>query len=141
MGALFQRLQNGEVIEPFCSPNGKYTSPSQIQLGGSNPTFAGTLAMNNPIGTIWPTHNQAGALVITVDEDAVPGGCDSLRIVADGNTITLDPAFTWVNIGTDSIGVVAADVNELIFFAKFLTINGAGLVTGGTILYSVKLNP
>lgn len=140
MGALFQRLQNGEIIEPFCSPNGKYTSPSQIQLGGSNSTFAGTLALNNPIGTIWPNYNQSGALEITVDEDAVPGGSDSIRIVADGNAITLDADFTWVNIGSDSIGTTAADVNELIFFAKFLTVTD-GVVTGGTILYTCKLNP
>lgn len=138
MGALFKRLQNGEVIEPFCSPNGKYTSPDQIQLGGSVQTFAGTLAMNNPIGTVWPNFAQSGALTITVDEDAVVGGTDSLRITADGNTITLDAAFTWVNVGSDSIGTTAGNVNELIFFAKFLTITN-GLVTGGTILYANKL--
>jgi len=139
MGAGFKRLSNGDTIEPFCSPNGKYVPPDEV--GQSVPVFAGELALNNPIGTIWPDYVQAGALAISVGNDAQPGGCDSLRITADGNTITLDAALTWVNIGSDSIGTTAADVNELIFFAKFLTFNSAGVVTGGTILYSVKLNP
>lgn len=138
MGALFKRLSNGDVIEPFCSPNGKYVPPDEV--GQSVSTFTNELALNNPIGTIWPNVNQSGALEITVGNDAMPGGCDSVRIVADGNAITLDADFTWVNIGSDSIGTTAADVNELIFFAKFLTITN-GVVTGGTILYSVKLNP
>lgn len=139
MGAGFKRLRTGDTIEPFCSPNGKYVPPDEV--GQSVATFAGTLAFNNPIGTIWPDYNQSGALAIGVDQDAMPGGCDSIRIVADGNTITLDAAFTWVNVGSDDIGTTAADVNELIFFVKRLTTNSAGTITGGTILYSVKLNP
>lgn len=140
MGSLFQRLPSGDVIEPGVSPNGKRQSPFTPQRGPSRAVFNGELALNNPIGTIWPNYNQSGALEITVDDDAEPGGCDCIRIIANGDAITLDSAFTWVNVGSDSIGTTAADVNEMIFFAKFLTYT-RGVPTSGTILYSVKLNP
>ena len=72
MGAGFKRFSNGDVYEPFCSPNGKYVPPDEV--GQSVAVFAGELALNNPIGTIWPNKNQSGALVITVGQDAMPGG-------------------------------------------------------------------
>jgi hypothetical protein len=140
MGSLYIRLLTGQTYEPYCS-TGKQVSPDQPQFKPERTNFNGNLALNNPIGTIWPNYAQAGALQISVDTDAVLGGCDNLRIVADGNAITLNPAFTWVNIGSDNIGTTLADVNELIFFAKALTVNGQGQVTGGTILYTCKLNP
>lgn len=134
--ALRQQLSTGEVIQPAASPNGKRV---QGQLT-NNATFDGTLALNNPLGTIWDDLAQSGALAITVGEDAEEGGADNVRIVADGNTITLDAAFTWVKMSNNSIGTTAADVNELIFVCKKLTYTN-GAISGGTILYSVKLNP
>lgn len=134
--ALKVQLGSGEVIQPAASPNGKRV-PNQLV---NTPTFAGTLALNNPLGTIWDDLAQSGALAIGVGEDVEEGGCDCVRIVADGNTITLDAAYTWVKMSSDSIGTTAADVNELIFVCKKLTYTN-GVISGGTILYSVKLNP
>lgn len=135
--ALRTQLGSGEVVQPAASPNGKRV-PNQLT---NTPTFSGTLALNNPLGTIWDDLNQSGALIITVGEDVEEGGADNVRIVADGNTITLDSNYTWVKMSSDSIGTTAADVNELIFVCKKLTYSANGAITGGTILYSVKLNP
>ena len=112
-----------------------------VSANSSVAGFTGTLDLSDGIGTIWNDVAQSGALTITVGSSAREGGSDSVRVVADGNTITLDPTFTWVKMSSDSIGTTAADVNELIFVAKRLTFRAGVVITGGTILYGVKLNP
>lgn len=121
---LFHRFQNREAVN-FRASEGK-----RLNNNVNTPAFAGELALNNPLGTYWPNFAQAGALVITVGEDAEVGGNDRVKITADGNTITLDPAYTWKNIGSDSIGVVAGNVNILM----------VNMVSATEIEYAVKLN-
>lgn len=139
MGSLFRRLSSGDIIEPGISPNGKFVSPDQVNKGANRVTFNGFLAMNNPIGTVWPDYAQSAELTISLDDDAIPGGTDSIRITANGDAITLDPAFTWVNMANDEISNTDGAVNELIFFAKFLNYNNQGNVSSGTILYTCKI--
>ncbi|WKZ60807.1 MAG: hypothetical protein QY309_04835 [Cyclobacteriaceae bacterium] len=139
MGSLFRRLSTGDVIEPGISPNGKFVSPDQVNKGSNRVTFNGSLAMNNPIGTVWPDYVQDDNLTITIDGDAIPGGTDSVRITANGDTITLDPAYTWVNMANDEISNTDGAVNELIFFAKFLNYDNQGNANAGTILYTCKI--
>lgn len=119
----------------------KFHFNNGVSANSSVAGFNGTLNLSDGIGTIWNDVNQSGALTITVGSSAREGGTDSVRIVADGNTITLDAAFTWVKMSSDSIGTTAADVNELIFVCKKLTYSASGNINGGTILYAVKLNP
>lgn len=133
---LFKRFQNREVYSPRASVGGKYNN-----TGVQSVAFSGELSLNNPLGTLWNDLAQTGAINITVGQDAEEGGCDSVRIVSNGSAITLDAAFTWINMGSDSLGANLADVNEIIFLCKKLTRTPAGVITAGTILYGVKLNP
>lgn len=88
---LYRRLSTKEVVF-FRSSLGKV-----LNDGNGYTAFTGELALNSPLGTYWPTvFVQAGALVLTVGEDALLGGFDRVKITADGNTIDLDPAYTWI---------------------------------------------
>lgn len=122
---LFHRLANREAI------NFKASEGKRINDGNNALVFAGELALNNPLGTFWPDYVQAGALALMVGEDAEIGGCDLIKITADGNAITLDPAYTWKNIGSDSISVVVAAINILLILK----------VNNTEINYTVKINP
>jgi len=135
-GALAQRFQSGEFYKPSCSPNGK-RMPNQLN---NDPDFTGELALNNPLGTIWDDVAQGAAIAVTVGADVEEGGEDSVRIVANGDAITLDSDFTWVLMSSDDISTTDTDINELIFYCKKLIWTN-GVITGGTILYGNKLNP
>lgn len=106
----------------------------------SRSSFTGALSLCNSAGTIWSNHTQTGALAITVGSGAKVGGEDSIRIISNGSAITLDAAFTWTKVSTDSIGTSNNDVNELLFWCKSLTYDGNGAINGGVIMYGVKLN-
>ena len=134
--ANFQRMQSGEVVTPTASVNGKRV-PGQVE---NTNDFTGELALNNTLGTIWDDVAQAAAIEISVGPDVEEGGEDSVRIVANGDGITLDSDFTWVLMSSDDISTTDTDVNELIFVCKRLTYTN-GVITGGTIMYSNKLNP
>lgn len=122
---LFHRFQNREAIN-FRSSVGK-----QLLDHNDVSVFAGELALNNPLGTFWPDFAQAGALELTVGEDAEIGGCDRVKITADGNAITLSGSYTWTNIGADSIDSAVGQVNVLVILMVSLT----------EINYTVKVNP
>lgn len=124
--AIVFRTATGERFQPCASQNGKRIEGQLVDT----PTFNGTLCFNNPLGTYWDDYNQSGALVITVGEDAEVGGCDRVKVIADGNTITLDPAYSWKNIGADAIGEMAGDTN-IFWFIR---------ISPTEIEYSVKLN-
>lgn len=122
---LFHRFQNREAIN-FRSSIGK-----QLLDNNNVAVFAGELALNNPLGTFWPDLAQAGAIAITVGEDAEIGGCDRVKITANGDAITLDGGYTWNNIGTDAISIVNNDINIIICL----------MVSATEINYCVKVNP
>lgn len=79
--------------------------------------FKGQFRLDNPLGSFWNDYTQSGALVLSAHNDGVIGGGDRVRIIADGNTITLSSNYTWVNIGTDSISTTLNAIN-IIYVVK-----------------------
>lgn len=105
---LFQRSRSTrEAVNMKASEGGK-----RFNTGLQASVFTGEAALNNPLGTYWPDLAQSGALVLSEGTDAEVGGCDQVKITADGSGITVPGA--WVNVGTDEIDTTAAAVNRLI---------------------------
>jgi hypothetical protein len=73
--------------------------------------FDGEFALTNPLGHLYPDHEQAGDLELIGSDNAQPGGCARVRIIASGDAITV-PA-SWVNVGTDEIDTTAGAENIL----------------------------
>lgn len=103
---LFHRFANREAYNPAASAGGKRTNDT---VGAQ--AFAGSFAFNNPLGTYWEDYTQTGVLELTVDSEAEIGGCDRVKIIASGDAITLDGDYTWTNVGSEEISIVAADEN------------------------------
>lgn len=122
---LFHRFQNREAI------NFKASVGKKLLDGNDVAVFAGELALNNPLGTFWPDYAQTGALELTVGEDAEIGGCDRVKITANGSAITLSGLYTWKNIGSTAIDTTAAAVNVIMVL----------MVSTTEMNYTVKVNP
>lgn len=110
---LFSRLQGGAVNHRATSANSHIDPRNGLPFNG---VFAGVFMLNNPLGCFWQPLNQSGALVLSESAYSEVGGCDNVRIVADGNTITVPGA--WVNMGTDSISTSAAAINDITVIKK-----------------------
>lgn len=92
--------------------------------------FTGTLELDDAIGGLYPDYNQTGVLTIKISANSVIGGIDRIKITSNGNSIDLDPAYTWKNIGGDAIGTTNGNVN-IFYIMK---------VSSTEIEYTVKLN-
>lgn len=122
---LRTRLVNREAVNP--SPT-KALSHRDASTGAAfTAVFTGEFLLTNPLGTIWNDLVQTGALVFSENANAIVGGCDTIKITANGSAITIPGA--WKNIGSDAISIVAADVNRIIVFKS-----------AGEIQYTNKLN-
>jgi len=96
---------------------GKISNESELSRSRTpSNQFTGEFILNNPLGCFWVPLAQAGALVLSESAYSEVGGCDNVRITADGNTITVPGA--WVNMGTDSISEVAAAINDITVIKK-----------------------
>ena len=93
---LAHRFNNGEYYEPNCSSQG---------------AFSGAFALDNIIGGFYDDLAQAGALVLSEGANSVLGGCDQVKITADGNTITVPGA--WRNLGSTAISTTVGAVNVI----------------------------
>lgn len=123
---LRTRLINRETVNP--SPT-KANSHKDADTGVTfTGVFAGVFLLTNPLGTVWNDLVQSGALALSENANAIVGGCDTVQITSDGSAITVPG--TWKNIGSDSIGTTAADVNIITVFKA-----------ASKIEYTVKLNP
>lgn len=122
---LYHRFLNKEAVN-FRASVGK-----TLNDGSNVAAFAGELALNNPLGTYWPDYAQTGALELTVGEDAEVGGCDRVKITANGSGITFAASHTWKNIGSQALDTSNGAVNVLMLL----------MVSNSEINYSVKVNP
>lgn len=89
--------------------------------------FTGVFALNNPYGMFWNDHAQTAAITFSVGGAPVIGGCDRVKITANGSAITVPP--NWVNIGTDVIDTTNGKIN-IIYAIQ---------APSGQVDYSVKL--
>lgn len=74
----------------------------------------------------WPDLVQTGVLNLSANPDANVGGCDYLKLTANGSAINV-PA-EWKNIGSESISATAGHINRIIVRK-----------TPSEIVYSVKV--
>lgn len=74
-------------------------------------SFTGVFNLNNPYGMFWNDYTQIGALTFTVGGAPIIGGCDRVKITANGSAITVPS--NWVNIGTDAIDTTNGAINIL----------------------------
>jgi len=120
---LFDRFQGGAVNHRASSANSHQDPRTGAKFTG---TFTGEFILNNPLGCYWNDLAQAGALALTESAYSEVGGCDYVKITADGNAITVPGG--WTLIGSTAIDTTAAAVNH-IFITK--TVSG--------IIYSVHV--
>lgn len=74
--------------------------------------FSGALNLSNANGTVYRTHNQSGALSLSVAGNQVINGWATVPIVADGSPITVPGA--WIKYGGDDISIVAGQTNHFL---------------------------
>lgn len=110
---LFDRFQGGAINHRATSANSHKDPRTGANFTG---IFTGEFILNNPLGCFWAPLAQSGALVLSESAYSEVGGCDNVRITADGNTITVPGA--WVNMGTDSVSTVAAAINDITVIKK-----------------------
>jgi hypothetical protein len=77
--------------------------------------FDGEFALTNPLGHLYPDHIQTGALALSESDNAQPGGCARVKIIANGDAITVPGS--WVNVGTDAIDTTVT-VENILFVLK-----------------------
>lgn len=75
--------------------------------------FSGQFDLTSLAGTYWNPYTQTGALELSAKNDGIIGGGDTLTLIASGDAITFSSNYTWVNIGTDDISIVASDINYI----------------------------
>jgi len=95
---------------------GKINNSSEPKTRIPSNSFGGEFMLNNAEGVFWKPLAQTGAIALTESAYSEVGGCDNVRITADGNAITVPGA--WVNMGTDSISAVAAAINDITVIKK-----------------------
>lgn len=76
--------------------------------------FTGQFRLSNPVGVFWNDYVQTAALEFTAANDGIIGGGDRLKLTANGDAITFSSNYTWTNIGTDAISIVASDINIIL---------------------------
>lgn len=111
---LYRRLQNREVVNPSATFANSHVDDS---TGAPfTAVFSGEFLLTNPLGTFWNPLTQTGAIVLSASADAKIGGCDNVRITANGNSITVP--VEWVNVGADSIDTTNGVVNDITIIKK-----------------------
>lgn len=106
---LRTRLSNREVVYP--QPTKANSHQDDATGAPFTAIFAGTFLLTNPLGTLWNDLAQSGALVFSENANALVGGVDQVKIIADGNTITVPGA--WKNVGNDEITISAGTINRM----------------------------
>ncbi len=115
----------GLVVTEF---NGFPVKMPYYNLVTRDVAFTGTVDLSNPAGTFWNDYVQTGVLTIVNGSNGQIGGCDRLKITANGSAINLPS--NWVNIGSTAVDNTAAAVNRL-FIVK---------VSATEVNYTVKVN-
>ena len=72
--------------------------------------FSGALNLSNPLGTVYKTTVQSGALILSSGGNKAVNGWALAPITADGAAITPDP--TWIKYGGDDISIAPGAVNH-----------------------------
>lgn len=75
----------------------------------------------------WPDLVQTGAITFSEGPNAVVGGCDRIKITANGSAINVPGG--WVNVGSAPISTTNGDVNRIIVTKS-----------ASEIQYAVKVN-
>lgn len=110
---LFDRLQGGAVNHRATSANSHKDPRNGANFTG---IFTGEFILNNPLGCFWEPLTQTGAIALSESSYSEIGGCDNVRITANGSAITVPGS--WVNMGTDSISTTAAAINDITVIKK-----------------------
>jgi hypothetical protein len=109
MGYISNNLGKGALI--VVNQGGAEQNVAVQAFVNKGQAFTGVLDLSTPFGTFWNDYVQTGALAITVGGYSQVGGCDALKITANGSAITFPGNF--VNIGTAVISTVASDINRI----------------------------
>ena len=89
--------------------NGTYVYPD----ASKELDFSGSFDLDHTAGIYYNDYTQTDDVELSISEASVVGGNARVKIIANGDAITLDNAYTWTNVGSEEISTVAADENIL----------------------------